>query len=105
MKVKNAQRRILRAIFFRQNFDSLDNIWYEHKFQAVFELYISELIKEMFKQIRLESPVLFSRHIHAKSPIYQLVGAQERESSRNIIGQSSSVNVLKILFGKFIITC
>ena len=47
----------------------------------------------------------FSRHIHAKSPIYQLVGAQERESSRNIIGQSSSVNVLKILFGKFIITC
>ena len=59
MKNENAQRRILRAIFFRQNFDSLDNIWYEHKIQTVFEMYISELIKGMFKQIRLESPVLF----------------------------------------------
>ena len=59
MKVEKAQRRILRAIFFRRKFDSLNNIWYEHKIQTVFEMYISELIKEMFKQIRLESPVQF----------------------------------------------
>ena len=59
MNVENAQHRILRAIFSRRKFDSLNNICYKHKTYIVFELYISELIKEMFKQIRLESPVQF----------------------------------------------
>ena len=36
MKVENAQRRILRAIFFRRKFDSLYKIWYGHKIQTVF---------------------------------------------------------------------
>ena len=57
MKVENAQRRILRAIFFRRKFDSLKNIWYEQKIQTVFEMYLTQLIKERFKQIKLESPV------------------------------------------------
>ena len=57
MKVENAQRRILRATFFRRKFDSLNNTWYKHKNQTVSEMFISELIKEMFKQIRLEFPV------------------------------------------------
>ena len=63
-------------------------------------MYISEFIKEMIKQIRLESPCTILRHIHAKIPIYQLVGAQERIFPRNIILENI---VLKVIFGKFII--
>ena len=59
MKVESAHRIFLRVLFFRRKFDSLNNIWYKHKIQTVFEMYISESIKEMLKQIRLESPVQF----------------------------------------------
>ena len=56
VKIEKAQRRILRAIFFMQRTDSLSEIFTKEGVLTVFELFLVELIKELFKQIRLESP-------------------------------------------------
>ena len=85
MKVENTQRRLLRAIFSRRKFISSNNIWYEHKIQTVFETYISE---QCFTPYTCKGSHLPTR------------GAQETIFPRNIIGQSSSVNVSKT-FRKF----
>ena len=76
--------------FFRRKFDSLNIIWYEHKIQTVFEMYISELIKEMFKQIKLESPVqFFTPYICKDSHL------PTRGSSRNTIPSKYYRTVVK----------
>ena len=53
--IKNAQRRIFRALFFRKN-PNLQNIIADKKFLTVYEMYISELVVELFRQLRGNSP-------------------------------------------------
>ena len=55
-KIENAQRRIIRAIFFKKRSESISNLLLENKILTVFELYIEELVKELFKQLRNETP-------------------------------------------------
>ena len=55
-KIEKAERPILRAIFFMHRTDSLGEILTKECVLTVFELFLVELIKELFKQIRLESP-------------------------------------------------
>ena len=57
MKIENAQRRIIRAIFFRKNFETLSDILEVNNLYTVFELYIVEVLKELFKELRGESPM------------------------------------------------
>ena len=54
-KVGSAQRRILRAYIFRTKHDILKDILERNKILTVFELYTVELVKELFKQLRLEA--------------------------------------------------
>ena len=54
-KIECAQRRTLRAIFFSKKIDSMVNILADHKILKVFEIFMVELIQELFKQIRKES--------------------------------------------------
>ena len=56
-KIEKAQRRILRAIFFRNKYDSVGFIFERNKFSTVFEIYLMELFAEVFKQLRTESPL------------------------------------------------
>ena len=58
VKIEKAQRRILMAIIFMHRTDSLNEIFTTETeaVLTVFELFLVELIKELFKQIRLESP-------------------------------------------------
>ena len=60
-KIENAQRRILRAIFFQKiNMKSVGtNLRKEIVVLTVFELYTMEVFREVFKQIKLESPLCF----------------------------------------------
>ena len=53
---EKAQRRILRAIFFRNKYDSVGYIFERNKISTVFEMYLMELFAEVFKQLRTESP-------------------------------------------------
>ena len=55
-KIELVQRRIIRAIFFRKKFDSVKEIMIENGIQTVFELYVAELFKELFRQLRYEAP-------------------------------------------------
>ena len=57
--LENAQRRIIRAIFFKQKQHSLKDIIDAYNIHTVFDLYVLEVFKEIFKQIRLESPLHF----------------------------------------------
>ena len=48
--IEKAQRRILRAIFFRNKYDSVGFIFERNKISTVFEIYLIELFAEVFKQ-------------------------------------------------------
>ena len=54
--IENAQRRIIRAMFFKKKSESLQNIIEDKKFPTVYEMYISELVIELFRQLRGISP-------------------------------------------------
>ena len=58
-KIENAQRRIIRAIFFKKRSKSILSLLLENKVLTVFELYMEELVKELFKQLRNETPQKF----------------------------------------------
>ena len=58
-KIENAQRRILRAIFFKNKYESVGPIFEKNSVLTVFELYAMEVFREVFKQIKLESPLCF----------------------------------------------
>ena len=53
-----AQRRILRAIFFKRKYDSLVNIIQQNQILSVFELYLVELIRELLRQFK-KYPTIF----------------------------------------------
>ena len=57
--LENAQRRIIRAIFFKQKQHSLKDIIDAYHIHTVFDLYVLEVFKEVFKQIGIESPLHF----------------------------------------------
>ena len=56
LKNENAQQKIIRAIFFKKRFKSIANFLLENKGLLVFKLYMEELVKELFKQLRDETP-------------------------------------------------
>ena len=57
-KIEMAQRRILRGIFFKKKYDSISNILRRNGVLTVFELYIVEVMKELFRQLQSKSPNL-----------------------------------------------
>ena len=56
-KIDRVQRKIIRAIFFRKKYESLGLTLIDNKIYTVYELYVIELVKELFKQISSESPL------------------------------------------------
>ena len=54
--IDSAQRRILRAIYFKKKYDSLSQIYSTNCLSNVYEMFIHEVFIEVFKQIRGESP-------------------------------------------------
>ena len=55
-KIVMAQRRIMRAIFFKKKMDSITDFLREKGILTVYELYLAELLKELFRQLRSEAP-------------------------------------------------
>ena len=58
-KIDRVQRIIIRAIFSRKKIVSLGITLIDNKTHTVYELYVIELVKELFKQIRSESPLQY----------------------------------------------
>ena len=58
VKYEKVQRRILRTVVFMHKTDSLSEI-FKKRYSYSFELFLVELIKEMFKQLKLKSPSQF----------------------------------------------
>ena len=58
-KIDRVQRKIIRAIFFKKKYESLGLTLFDNKIHTVYELYVIELVKELFKQIRSESPLQY----------------------------------------------
>ena len=55
-KIEAVQRRILRAFFFKKKIDSLESLFADNKVFTVFELFMLEIPKELFRQLKCESP-------------------------------------------------
>ena len=43
--------------FFRNKYDSVEYIFERNKIMTAFEIYLMELLAEVFKQLRMESPL------------------------------------------------
>ena len=56
-EIEMAQRRIIRAIFFRKMYENLQDNFIRKQILTVFELYVNENFREVFSQSRSESPV------------------------------------------------
>ena len=55
-KIETAQRRIMRAIFFKKKMDSITDVLREKGISTVYEIYFAEFLKELFRQLRSEAP-------------------------------------------------
>ena len=55
-KIELAQRRIMKAIFFKKKMNSITDVLREKGILTVYELYLAELLKELFRQLRSEAP-------------------------------------------------
>ena len=56
VKIQKGQRPILRAIFLGEKFELLGNVLSENKILTVFELYVVQVSKILFKHLRYEKP-------------------------------------------------
>ena len=57
-KIDNVQRRILRAIFFRNKYDSMLEILSRNKINTISELFVQNS-HDVFREVRLELPLKF----------------------------------------------
>ena len=55
-KIEMAQRRLMRAIFFKKKMDSITDVLGEKGILTVYKLYFAELLKELFRQVWPEAP-------------------------------------------------
>ena len=55
-RMEIAQRRIVRAIFFKKQMDSITDVLREKEILTAYELYFAELLKELFRQLLSEAP-------------------------------------------------
>ena len=55
-KIEMAQRKIMTAIFFKKKKDSITDGFREKGILTVYELYLAELLKELFRHFRSEAP-------------------------------------------------
>ena len=60
-KIEMAQRRIIRAILFKKKYDSLQDILRQTKLNTVFELFILDVFREIFNQLRSNGTTKFSK--------------------------------------------
>ena len=61
--IETVQRRILRAIFFKKKLESLEKVFADNKTLAEFELFMIEILRELFRQLKFESPrILIQPH-------------------------------------------
>ena len=98
-KIENAQRRILRAIFFKNKFDSLRDILLDNKIFTVYELYTLEIVKELFKQLRNESAVQYLEIPNVSDAImttrWRAKGLFSTTYSRTVTKRKSLENTLR----------
>ena len=53
--IENAQRIVLRAIIFKNKYESTRPIFQRNSVLTVFELYDMDVFQEVFKQLKIES--------------------------------------------------
>ena len=69
-KIEAAQRRILRANFSKK-INSLESVFAENEVLTVFELFPVEIHKELFRQLKCESPRTLLQPNENLNPNYQ----------------------------------
>ena len=58
-KIDSVQGRILRVIFHRNKYDSMNEMLFENKINTMCDLFINVVVLEVFRELRLESPLKF----------------------------------------------
>ena len=99
-KIEKAQRRILRAIFFKTKFDSLHDLLRTNEILTVFELFIFENIKELFRQLRSEAPKSFimldSNDMGTYTTRWNMKKLIPAQYSRTVLTRRSLENFLRL---------
>ena len=104
--IEKAQRRIPRVIFYKKRWDSLQNIYERHNFLTVHELYVVELVRELFRQLRGKSPFDFVSGNYIPADVNtrrKAKGLLTISYARTILQRCSLKN--KRQFGRFGFSC
>ena len=70
-RMEAVKRRILRAIFFKKKTDSLESVIADNEVLTVFELFLVEIPKEFFRQLKCKSPRTLLQPNENPNPNYQ----------------------------------
>ena len=97
-RIEKAQRRIWRAIFFKESWLSENKIIEEHKLLSVFQLYVLEVLNEVIQTLKHESPL--DSLIKVDNPCTIVIRRIEKrllhiEFSRTKIKSTSIENILR----------
>ena len=58
-KIESALRKFLRAIFCKNKYESIEQRFEKSNILTVFDLHVMEVCREIFKQLKSESPICF----------------------------------------------
>ena len=95
--IDSAQRRILRALYFKTKCHSLSQIYSTNCLSNVYEMFVHEVFIEVFKQIRGESPnefLKFNYNHHDYNTTRKRKGLLPALSKRTVLKERSLKNVL-----------
>ena len=101
-KIDSAQRRILRAIFFKKKYDSMQEILSKNKINTIYELFIKEIVHEVFRELRKDSPLqllnLEERLIFQRETRWNSKGLFQPIIARTLKNKKSLTNSLMIAY-------
>ena len=101
-KIEEAQRRFLRAIFIKKKFDSLHDLLRTNEILTVFELFIFENTKELFRRLRSEAPKTFIRldanDVETYATRWNMKKLMPAQYSRTVLKRRSLENFLRLTY-------
>ena len=95
-KIEKAQRRILRAIFFKKKFDFLHDLLRTNKILTVFELFVLENIKELFRPKSFI--VLDANDVGTYTTRWNMKKWMPAQYSRTVLKRRSLENLLRLTY-------
>ena len=100
--MKKRNEEFYELFFFKKKFDSSRDLFRTNKILTVFELFILENIKELFRQLRLEAPksfiVLDANDVRTYTTRWNMKKLIPAQYNRTVLKRRSLENFLRLTY-------